>query len=143
MFKSKNVSMIVVLLFIVIIFATACSNQKAGTDITKITWQWTSLSETEPASQSVVPNPENYTLILQSDGTLNIKADCNMVGGSYTLDGNSLAIKLGPSTMAFCGEQSLDVQFLELLKKVVSYNIEKDQLGLNLENGSGKMIFNK
>jgi hypothetical protein len=67
-------------------------------DITGITWRWAELVETAPAAQSVVPNPESYTLILQSDGTLNIQADCNVAGGSYTLEGDALTIELGPST---------------------------------------------
>ena len=143
MFKSKNVSIIVVSLLIVIAIATACSSQQAGADIIDITWQWAALFENEPASQSVVPTPENYTIILNADGTLNIQADCNMVSGSYTLEGNSLTLGLGPSTMAFCGEQSLDMMFTELLNSVESYTIENNQMVLILKNNAGKMIFNK
>jgi hypothetical protein len=69
--------------------------------IANIVWQWSDLVETMPASQSVVPDPQNYTLTFLPDGTVSIKADCNMLGGTYTLDGGSLAIQLGPSTMAF------------------------------------------
>jgi heat shock protein HslJ len=108
-------------------------------DITDITWQWWGLVETEPATQSVVPNSENYTLILQSDGSLHVKADCNVVGGAYTLEGDALAIELGPSTMAFCGEASLDRQFLEWLGGVESYTLEDDQL--ILKASAGDMIF--
>jgi heat shock protein HslJ len=139
----KYSHIVAVSLLLPFVFATACSGQTAGKDIIDITWQWAGLVETEPAAQSVVPDPENYTLILRPDGTLNIKADCNMVGGSYTLDGNSLTIELGPSTMAFCGEQSLDQQYLELLGRVASYTIENGRLVLNLENGAGKMLFDK
>ena len=72
--------------------------------ILNITWQWKDLVETDPASQSIVPNPENYTLILRADGTTEIKADCNQVLGSYTQQGSALIITMGPSTMAACGE---------------------------------------
>jgi heat shock protein HslJ len=108
-------------------------------DITGVTWQWWGLVETEPAAQSVVPNSENYTLVLQSDGSLHVKADCNVVGGAYTLDGDALVIELGPSTMAFCGEASLDRQYLELLGGVESYALEDDQL--ILKSSAGDMIF--
>jgi hypothetical protein len=54
----------------------------AEADIIDITWQWTELIETEPASQSVVPDPERYTLLFRSDGSLQIQADCNVVGGA-------------------------------------------------------------
>jgi heat shock protein HslJ len=143
MSNPKNNPIMIVLLLALFSFASACSNQTAGKNVMDTTWQWASLVETEPASQSVVPNPENYTLILQTDGNLSIKADCNMVGGTYILDGNALTIELGASTMAFCGEQSLDQLFLEMLNRVESYTIENDQLVLILENGTGKMTFNK
>ncbi len=45
--------------------------------------------------------------------------------------------------MAFCGEESLDLMFTELLSSVESYSIENDQLILNLKNDAGKMTFNK
>ena len=116
---------------------------KGGVKITGITWQWTGLVETEPAAQSVVPDPENYTLVLRPDGTLDIKADCNKVGGSYTLTGDALTIELGPSTMAFCGEQSLDQQYLALLGNVEGiegYSVEEGQLVLYLKADAGRMV---
>ena len=116
------------------------ATQEPG-DITGIPWNWEGLIETAPAAQSVVPDPENYMLILQPDGTLDIKADCNVVGGSYTLEGDSLTIGLGPSTMAYCGEQSLDLQYLELLSNVDGYTIKGDQLVLNLTDDAGNMVF--
>ena len=111
--------------------------------IADVTWQWSGLVETAPASQSIVPDPENYTLLLRPDGTLHIKADCNMVGGSYTLEGTALTIELGPSTMAFCGEQSLDQQYLELLGNVDSYAVENAQLVLNLKADAGRMTLSR
>ncbi|MCJ7716839.1 MAG: META domain-containing protein [Anaerolineales bacterium] len=141
--KYKKVVITIVSLIILLTFAAACSNQVTGADISDITWQWVSLVENEPASQSVVLNPENYTIYLNSDGTLNIQADCNMVSGSYAVEENTLTLELGPSTMAFCGEESLDLMFTELLNSVESYTIENNQLVLNLDNNTGKMTFNK
>jgi heat shock protein HslJ len=113
----------------------------AEAEIINIAWQWTELIETEPASQSLVPDPERYTLLFRSDGTLQIQADCNVVGGSAALEGDRLAITLGPSTMAFCGEESLDRQFLELLGKVDGYVLEDGRLALHLSEDAGKMTF--
>jgi heat shock protein HslJ len=120
------------------------SSEPAGDPvITSIEWRWSGLIETMPAAQSVVPDPENYTLILQPDGGLHIKADCNVVGGSHTLEGDGLTIALGPSTMAYCGEQSLDQQFQVLLSNVDGYGIEDGQLVLKLQADAGSMIFSK
>ena len=140
---SKRQHIAGLLLLVAITFTVACSGPTAGDDITDITWQWASLVETAPAAQSVVPDPENYTLTLGSDGVLSIKADCNGVGGSYTLEGESLTIELGPSTTAFCGEQSLDVQYLELLGSVASHTVEDGRLMLVLKDGAGQMTFDK
>ena len=46
-----------------------------------IVWQWTDLAEAQPPAQSVIPNPENYTLTFLRNNELSIKADCNMVRG--------------------------------------------------------------
>jgi heat shock protein HslJ len=138
--KSKTLP-VLGLLLLLSLAATACGGKTPGEPVTDITWQWTSLRETEPASLSITPDPENYTLILLSDGTLSIKADCNIVSGSYTIDGSAISIKLGPSTMAFCGEDSLDVQYLQLLGEVESYRLEDSQLVLELIGNAGEMVF--
>ncbi len=109
--------------------------------IQDVIWQWTDLVETQPASQSVVPNPENYTIVFSNDGIAQIQADCNMVTGSYTEEGDQLTIELGPSTMAFCGDDSLDQQYLGLLITVGSYALEDGRLKLQLIEGSGSMGF--
>lgn len=141
--KYRNKITIIIVMLILLSLGTACSNQGEGSDLIDITWQWASLVENEPASQSVVPNPENYTLTLNSDGTMNIQADCNMVSGTYTLEGDSLALEFGPSTMAFCGEESLDLLFAKELNVVESYVIDNNQLVLYLKNNVGTMSFNK
>ena len=110
--------------------------------ITGIQWQWAELTETEPASQSVVPDPENYVLVLNDDGTANIKADCNMLQWTYTLDGTNLTFNtLGPSTMAFCGEDSLDTLFLSKLGMGGTVSVEDERLVLELNENAGRMVF--
>jgi heat shock protein HslJ len=99
--------------------------------ILDITWQWLDLVETEPASQSVVPDPENYTVIFRQDGSAEITADCNQVGATYTQQGSALIITLGPSTMAACGEDSLDQQFLASLDAVNSFGMLDRDLKLS------------
>ena len=67
-------------------------------------WQW--ISFTNPMEQFEVEMPENYSVTFNEDGTLNVMADCNNASGSYTVDGSSLTIAMGPSTMAACPEGS-------------------------------------
>ena len=120
--------------------------EPAGADasIVGITWQWESFQDTAGENNIFVPRPENYTLTLQADGTAAIQADCNQVLLDYTLEGSSLTFApSGPSTLAFCGELSLDTVYLQRLSEVVSYVVEDDQLFLNLMADAGNMVFSQ
>lgn len=110
-------------------------------DIQGIEWQWVSLVETQPASQSLVPDSENYTIVFNADDTVAIKADCNMVLGDYTVSKSDLTIETGISTMAFCGEDSADVFYLGLIAQVGSYELKDDRLELGLADDAGTMGF--
>ncbi len=111
-------------------------------EITGIQWQWAQVIQPEPASPPVVPDPENYVLVLNADGSASIKADCNMVLWTYTLEGASLSFNtLGPSTLAFCGEDSLDQQYLELLGKGGTVSFDNGRMVLELSENAGRMIF--
>ncbi|NPE31440.1 META domain-containing protein [Methanococcoides sp. SA1] len=112
-------------------------------EIIDIEWQWSGLTEILPASQSVVPDPENYTLTLNSDGTYSIKADCNLGSGGYTLEGNELTLAPGPITLAYCGPDSLDSQYLSLLSNVTTVSMENGQLVLGVGENGDRMLFVK
>jgi len=134
--KNRLLTLFVILGGILII--TACSRRDS---IEGIIWQWTAMQESVPASQSVVPDPENYTITFNADGNVAIKADCNQVSGTYTMNGSNLTIILGPSTMAFCGDDSQDQIYLTSLGKVSSYAVEDGGLQLEFADDAGKMDF--
>lgn len=113
----------------------------AGAEIIGVTWLWERFDDPAGTGGVEVPDPESYTLLFNADGTTAIQADCNQVIGTYTLDGSSLAIVLGPSTQAFCGEQSLDQQYLQQLANVAGYAVEEGKLKLNLQADAGTMTF--
>jgi len=107
-----------------------------------IRWQWTQLTETQPASQSVVPDPENYVLVLTEEGSANIQADCNQVQWTYTVEGDSITFDtLGPSTLAFCGEDSSDQLFLEKLGMANTWRVKEGRLVFELGEDAGTMVF--
>ena len=128
-------------LLVVALFLAACGG--GSNELLNTTWQWTSMTESMPASQSVVPNPENYTIEFNRDGTFNAKVDCNQVSGSYELDGNRLTLRLGPSTMAECGPDSLYNLYLSNLAVVDSHEIDNNVLILKFGAGLGEMHFEK
>jgi len=114
----------------------------SSTGLTANAWQWASMETTVPASQSVVPDPQNYTITFNTDGSVAIKADCNQVGGTYVASGSDLTITLGPSTMAYCGDASADTIFLASLSEVAAYSIANNELTLAFPHGGGQMHFN-
>ena len=66
---------------------------------------------------TTVPNPENYTITFNTDGTLEGKADCNNFSGTYSQQ-NGFTITIGSITRAYCGDTSMDTQYLQLLGSV-------------------------
>ncbi len=110
-------------------------------EITNIKWQWVELIENNPAAQSVVADPENYTLTFWNDDTFSFKADCNVGGGTYTVDGSK--IEFGPmmSTLAMCPPESLHDQYIALLNSIDTFGISDDKLALTLKEAAGEMRF--
>ena len=106
------------------------------------TWEWEAFQDTAEINDLTVPDPENYTLTLNEDGTASIQADCNQVTWAYELDGSQMTFDTtGPSTLAMCAEDSLDQQFLERLGQTATFVIEDGILYLNLWADAGNLVF--
>jgi heat shock protein HslJ len=118
-----------------LLFLAACGTASSSDTITGIVWQWTSLKDRVTGEETTIPNPENYTIIFNEDGTLEGKADCNNFSGTYSQE-NGFAITLGPTTMAYCGETSMDTQYLQLLGSVAAGGPD-GQGGFALETAGG------
>ena len=111
-----------------------CATESGG-DITGPTWRLVSITTQRPAFQGVVPAEAmvNYTITFNDDATFAAKADCNQVSGTYTIEDNSvLTIVPGPSTLAFCGEESLGDEYVAALAQAGSYTIAENQLTITL-----------
>ena len=78
---------------------------------------------------------------MTSDGTVAVKADCNQVSGTYTLNGSGLVITLGPSTVAACPPDSQADVYLRQLTAVVEYAYDNNALILNMAFDTGGMRF--
>jgi heat shock protein HslJ len=117
----------------------ACSGGGSN-DLQKNPWQWVGSTTTVPASQTTVPDPSNYTLTFKNGGAVSIKADCNVITGTYTQNGTSLTINTaGASTLAICPPGSLDKVFLAQLGLVASYETISNGIRLNFANNAGSM----
>ena len=134
----KKLSLLAIFILLGVLL-TACGGTS---EIVGTTWQWSAFQDTAGINDITVPDPENYTLTLNNDGTANIQADCNHVIWAYELDGSQLSFDTtGPSTLAMCAEDSLDQQFLERLGNTATFVIEDGKLYLNLWADAGNMVF--
>jgi len=110
-------------------------------------WQLTSITETAPPFQGVVPEAQqpNYTVEFLAGGTFSAKADCNTVSGAYvtadptTATGN-LTITPGPSTVVACGPDSLGDLYVLGLSNAASYAIASNVLTITLRDG-GTLVY--
>jgi heat shock protein HslJ len=121
----------------VAMLVAACGG--SGNGLTGKTWQASAITTTTPAFQGVVPPDQaaNYTITFQSDGNAAIKADCNNVTATYTTgSNNAITITLGASTMAFCGEASMDQAFLAALGAAKTYEVSGSTLKLAADGGT-------
>jgi heat shock protein HslJ len=121
--RTVKASIFVLVLLVSLFTLVACSSSEdaetTGTEITDIVWQWERVTDRPSGETTTVPNPENYTLIFKDDDTFSGQADCNQISGTYSQEGG-FTLTVGPSTMAFCGEDSLDQQYIDLLNGVVA-----------------------
>jgi len=120
--------------------AVVACNSNSGTGLTGKAWQWSSGTEPGTPMPGVVPNPAAYTATFNTDGSINVKADCNVSNGTYTTSAANLTIALGPTTLAQCSADSLSSIFLAALPKAATYSIENGALKITLSD-TGTMSF--
>ena len=131
---------LIVLVAAALVVAGACSNANG---LTGRTWQLTSITETNPPFQGVVPLAEqtSYTVDFKPGGTLSAKADCNQVSGAYVpTSAGGLTITIGPTTLVACQPGSMSQQFVQGLSQAASYVIANDLLTITL-TGGGSLVF--
>jgi heat shock protein HslJ len=140
----KKFPILMVICLAMIVLVACGSNQEAQSDsITGIEWKWESVTDQSANETTTVPNPENYTIRFNDDGTFEGTADCNNIAGNWSQE-NGFSITVGPSTMAFCGEASLDQLYVGLLDGVAAGGPDgTGNLALETAGGAQRMIFSE
>jgi heat shock protein HslJ len=148
--KHHSSTLLLVCLSMVLVLAVACvpvppptaaPTAPPSTTITNIVWQWTSVTNKTTGATTTVSNPQNYTITFRDDGTLSGKADCNAFTGTYSQQ-NGFTIKLGATTTAYCGDASLDQQYLQLLSAIAAGGPDgAGNLALETAGGEQRMLF--
>jgi len=122
----------------------ACGSQggdASSNSITGVEWMWQSVTDQSADETTTVTNPENYTITFNEDGTFEGQADCNSIAGSWSQE-NGFSITVGPSTLAFCGEASLDQVYVALLGSVAAGGPDgSGGLALETAGGAQRLLF--
>jgi heat shock protein HslJ len=106
-----------------------------------INWQWVNVTDKSTGQTTSVMNPAQYTIVFNTNGTVNGLADCNSFTGTYsTISG--LSIKITSMTRAACPEGSLDQQYIQLLSSVAAGGPDgAGNLALETAGGAQRMLF--
>jgi len=110
-------------------------------DFAYINWQWGQLIDTNPATFELIPDPQLYNLVFNTNGTLNYTSDCNTGEGNYTISGDLIEIKLGATAQKDCGTTSFSPLFIDLLEQVERFERQANSLTLYLPESPDRMIF--
>jgi heat shock protein HslJ len=133
-FPVRRFAMVLALAVTMAVSMAACSSSGGG--LTGKTWQWTASTTKAPASQAVVPDPQNYNLVFKDTATYSGKADCNNISGGYTTSGSDgLALTPGPTTLAQCPPGSMSDAYIQGLALTKTYAISGSTLTLTAANG--------
>jgi len=152
--KTRLITLIICLSILAALILTGCSASATQSllptsvspvntpnSIQNVIWQWMSVTNHTTNVVTTVPSPANYTISFYPDGTLSGKADCNNFNGTYSQQ-NGFSIKLGASTLASCGEASLDQQYLNLLSNVAAGGPDgAGGFALETAGGEQRMLF--
>jgi len=127
---------------LLLVLLTACNRSDAPPELLDTTWEWTELVVTDPASQSAIADPPNYTIFFSSDGFVDVEADCNFVQGKYDISGDSISFKVDAPELAECGIESTYCPYLFRLVQAEKYAVEDGKLVLTFGDDAGNLIFN-
>jgi heat shock protein HslJ len=108
--------------------------------LTGVVWEWQEFLGGN--SQRIVPDdPSRYIINFEDESNFAIRADCNVGRGTYTTDGASIDMTVGPMTKAMCPPESLSDQFLRDIDDTASYFFRDGRLNLELMADAGISTF--
>lgn len=118
------------------------TEETSDSQITGISWRLLEIQSMDDSKQ-IPDNSNNYTLLLNPDGKVNIKADCNSGFGNYTLEGGALTMEIAGLTRAMCPPESLSEEYVKSLNQVYGYILKDGYLYLSMRMDSGILKFEK
>ncbi len=106
-----------------------------------IVWNWQTWNDTTTDSSTRVPDPDNYTIIFNADGTTEGQADCNTFSGTYSQE-SGFTITVQTDVMAACDVGSMDQAYFRLLGDVAAGGPDgSGGLMLQTAGGAEQMLY--
>ena len=157
----KNITKTVLLVLLLLLTLAACGSKDEAVEETAVpdlvqptqpaaavgdtaltaqAWQWVSFLD-QVEGEINITDPQNYTVAFQTDGSVQVKADCNNASGTYAANAGNMSIVLGATTMVACAPESRGNDFLNYLGGAALYHIENGRLSIDLIADSGTMTF--
>ena len=106
-------------------------------------WRWVRTRYADDTGLARAADAAGYTLQLRPDGTIHVRGDCNVSGGSFTLKDSELSITITHSTRAACPEGSSEDAFIRDLNRTGRFLLKNGGLYLDLKLDSGTMEFHE
>ena len=130
--RTMAVLMLRLALALVMISVTVGCDEAAPTapstaDLMNRVWQLQSVQRPDGTTVAVA-SPDRFTLAFGDTARLSIRADCNTCGGTYQVSGTELIVGTLACTRAFCGDNSLDTEFLRVFESASSLSHIDDAL---------------
>lgn len=119
--------------------ATFTASEAAAPDVAGTVWQW--VSTQTPTETITVDGSDRYTIEFQPGGEVRVQADCNVAGGTYTLNDSQIKITITMTTLAACPPDSLGDEFIKELNEAATALFDGGDLLIDRANDSGTMRF--
>jgi heat shock protein HslJ len=127
------VTLLIATLLAVTMLLPAAAAQDAPA-IPPIAWQLTAFPGVATPLE-----PGRYTVQFVPDGTINIRADCNWVLGTWSGGNGVLDITVTRTTVAACPADSLEEPFVQALDEATGYVL--DSMALVITGPAGELRF--
>ena len=115
-------------LLILTVGAVGCDESPTGpTELVDITWKLETLAHVGSALITV-PNPDQFTVRFETNGTLSVRADCNTCTGRYVLDGSTVSIGNLACTLIACPTPGVDTLFTSGLQNAKTVTVSNNNL---------------
>jgi heat shock protein HslJ len=127
----------------IILFSMSCSmtGPRTASALIGPVWEWAYTIQHKDGTKIRPPDPKKYTVQFLEPNKLELKADCNLKGGTYSVTEGLLSIKVTYSTRVACGEGSLEDQFVRYLTDGATFLLRDGDLVIVLKENSSSMQF--